>query len=338
MDVLSEIVFCEPTVTGQIGAALLHLLLWSFITNYDYGVMAHVNRWVRKQSWYPTVQENYKEDDAQKVYGFPDPGFNYICFCATVLHHGTGGVLMGSGMLLGKPWLWRHGMLVEVGGMDLLDAVRIAHVKLLPPGTFPTSLFMQSKLFAPLMFFHHSVGLCVGIPVNMYFSDVYIFQLFGLVILGFPAICLAPSLLVKTLDREVYSRVLLANNVYLFVTFSLVSRTLYYFPAAWRCFMHIWQSNLGSSAVVMVPFTWALIAMSLFNVMILCIQLQGFCKIFTQRKESAIAKSTSSTSLVDVVANVSVQSGLTGVFVASRLVARAHVAKEHVKDRHSKDS
>ncbi|CAE8621537.1 unnamed protein product [Polarella glacialis] len=336
MGLLSDIVFCEPTVGGQIGAAIVQLLLWSFITNYDYGVMAHVHKYVKRQPWYPTVQENMKDDDAQVIWDFPDPGFNYVTFFQTIMHHGGGGVLMSLGMLLGQPWLWRHGMLVEVGGMDLLDAFRIANVKFFPPGTFPTNVFLKSKLFGPLMAFHHSVGLCVGIPVNMYFSEIYEFQLFGLMTLGFPAICLGPGLIIKTLDKAKYARLLFAEQMWVFLTFSLGSRTIFYFPAAWSCFLHVWRSPFGSNWNVILPFTWALLAMSAFNLMILGIQLNSFYKrLFGKDTLHAVRRSSSS--LTDIVASVSVEFGLTNMFVASRLVARAHKAKDRVKEQHTKD-
>lgn len=334
MGVVSEILFCEPTAIGQTGAVLLQLLVWGFIFDYDRGVMAYVNSWVKRQSWYPAVQENYKDDDAQKIYGFPDPGFNQVTFTATVIHHGTGGLLMSLGMLLNQPWLWRHGMLVEVGGMDVLDAVKIAHVKLLPPGTFPTSLFMKAKLFVPMMFFHHSVGLCVGIPVNLYFSEVRAFQMFGLMTLGAPAICLAPSLIIKALDGKTYPRLIFTNKIYLFLTFGLGSRTIYHFPAAYHCFMHVVQSPVGSWKVL-VPFTWALLAMSVFNLMILCIQLQG---VYEDAKhllgKSDQPSKTSSSNLSGLVAHLSVESNLTQVFFASKAVGWAKHAKDNVKLKH----
>ncbi|CAE8652381.1 unnamed protein product [Polarella glacialis] len=279
MGLLSDIVFCEPTVGGQIGAAIVQLLLWSFLTNYDYGVMAHVQKYVKRQPWYPIVQENMKDDDAQLIWNFPDPGFSYVQFFHTIMHHGGGGVLMSLGMLLGKPWLWRHGMLVEVAGLDLLDAALMADVKLRPPGTFPTNHCLKSKMFGPLMVFHHSVGLCVGIPVNMYFSEVYEFQLFGLMTLGFPAICFLPGLIIKTLDKEKYARLWFAEQMWVFLTFSLGSRTIFYFPAAWSCFLHVWRSPVGSNWKVILPITWALLAMSVFNIMVLGIKLDGFYKM-----------------------------------------------------------
>lgn len=338
MDKLSEIVFCEPTAIGQIGASLLHLIVWAYITDYERGVMAYVHRWIKRQAWYPTVQENFKEDDAQQIYDFPDPGFNYATFFATCVHHGAGGLLMSLGMILGQPWLWRHGMLVEVGGMDLLDAVRIAHAKLCPPGTFPTRLFLKAKLFAPLMFFHHSVGLCVGIPVNMYFSDVHEFQMFGLMTLGFPAVCLTPSLFFKTLDGQQYPRLLFASKVYLLLTFGLGSRTLYHFPAAWHCFKEVLHSPVASWSVL-VPFVWALLAMSLFNIMILSIQLQGAyhdAKMLLQGGISELPKRSTSVSVSDLVATISLDVGLTNLYVASRMVAWAGNAKDNVKKLNKK--
>jgi len=335
MGVISEILFCEPTATGQMGAAMLHLLVWAFITNYQHGVMACVNAWVKRQPWYSTVQENFKDDEVQKVYDFPDPGFNYITFIATIIHHGCAGLLMSLGMFFNQPWLWRHGMMCEVAGMDVLDAIKIAHVKYFPPGTHPTSLFMKSNLFAPLMFFHHSVGICVGIPVNLYFSEIHAFQMFGLMTLGFPAVCLTPSLVVKTLDAKQYANAIFANRVYLLLTFGLGSRAIYHFPAAWYCFLHVAYSPIGSWSVLL-PFTWALLAMSAFNLMILGIQLQG---VYDDGRHllgwSAAPAKSSPSSMFDFVAHVSAKRRLTHVYVACKTVTWARRASLTVKKRNS---
>ena len=32
------------------------------------------------------------------------------------------------------PWLWRHGMLTEVGGLDVLDLFLMVQAKAFPPG------------------------------------------------------------------------------------------------------------------------------------------------------------------------------------------------------------
>lgn len=332
MDLVKEAVFAEPTVCGQIGAALLQFAIWAFITNYDYGIMAHVQKWIKSRSWYPNVQDNYKDDDAQEIYNFPDPGFNYVQFCQTVIHHGGGGILMGLGMLTGQSWLWRHGMLVEVGGMDLLDFQRIMWCKVFPPGSYPTSDMVKSDVFVPLMFFHHSVGLCVGIPVNLFFSEVFKFQLFGLIILGAPALSLIPSLYVKTLPAKENKGLLLANQVYILLSFCLAQRVLFYFPAAIQCFMYMWHSPVFSWSIA-IPFAWALCALSIFNLMILGILGGGLYKVITAKTEEDVIRRLSSMNLgsVHTVVPFRSEKGIVALQIATKMIAKSIQARKAVK-------
>lgn len=336
MDLLSESIFCATTVKGQLGATLIQFSIWALITNYSYGVMAYFERYAMRQPWYRNCQVNYKDDDAQEIYQFPDPGFNYVTFFQTVIHHGGGGLLMLTGMLTGQAWIWRHGMLVEVGGMDLLDFYKIAHAKLFPPGTRPTSLMMKSAMFIPLSVFHHMVGICVGIPVNLYFSEVFKFQLFGLMILGAPAISLLPGLFIKTKDVTEHPRLLIANQLWLFTTFAVVQRTLYYFPAAWDCFAHVMNSEVYCWQI-MVPFAWALFSMSAFNLVVTGILTAGTYKMLTAKDEDHTLRRQISNQGIGVadaaIRVVMLQRNMTGFVVTSKMIAKARKAKEAVKMR-----
>eukprot|EP00440_Ansanella_granifera_P034643 gb/GFBE01037583.1/.p1 GENE.gb/GFBE01037583.1/~~gb/GFBE01037583.1/.p1 ORF type:complete len:373 (+),score=66.51 gb/GFBE01037583.1/:1-1119(+) len=353
MDFFWESVLCAPTVRGQVGACLLHASLWAFITDYQRGIMAFVERCIKRQPWYPTVQENYKDDPAQVVYKFPDPGFNFISFSCTVLHHGIGGLLMLAGMVTGQAWLWRHGMLTEVGGMDVLEAVKISHCKWLPPGTHPTSLFMTSPIFVPLMAFHHSVGMCVGIPVNLFFSEIFEFQLFGLVILGLPALSLIPTLFVKPLDGEKWPKLNMANQWWILITFTF-GRIVYYFPAAWRCFRQVQLSPLSSWALVL-PFAWALLALSVFNFMIVGLQANGMYAMMTAKpspvnsesdqKPNGAQRKTRRHSAVCITPlalvadlHVRTQQNLTNIYVSARLLGKLGKARKNIKVKAGSDA
>jgi hypothetical protein len=284
MDMLREALFCEPTVRGQIGAAVVQFLFWRHVTNYQTGLFGKLKAAVERQPWYRHVQDNYKEDDYQKMYKFEDPGFNYLEFLKTVLHHSVGGLLMLTGMMTGQAWIWRHGMLVQVGGMDLLDFYRMASCKLFPPGTFPTNHYMKSDKYRIFITFHHSVGLCVGVPVNLFFSEVHMFQLFGLVALGAPALSLIPSIYVKTLDLKGRKMLVLCNKIYVFVTFGIIQRTLFYIPVAIKCLAFAYRSPMFSWAFG-VPFLWALLAMSAFNLACLQAMASGTYKMLTASSE-----------------------------------------------------
>jgi hypothetical protein len=336
MEFLQEVAFCEPTLRGQVGAALLQCLFWGYITNYKVGVMGKVQAFVERQPWYRHVQANYKDDDGQKIYEFEDPGFNYVSFAQTVLHHGIGGLLMFIGMVTGQAWIWRHGMLVEVGGMDLLDFIRMTSCKLFPPGTWPTSHYMKSDMYPMLIAFHHSVGLCVGVPVNLFFSEVYIFQLFGLVVLGSPVLSLIPSLYVKTLDAHENKRLLLGNQIYILVTFGLLQRTLFHFPASIKCLAFAYYSPMFSWAFA-IPFLWALLAMSAFNLMVLQIMVKGAYDMLNAKTEEeekealVLLRRASSTATRHGSMGVFVTSrNLKQVMVAAKMVARAKRAKASV--------
>jgi len=201
---------------------------------------------------------------------------------------------MLAGMMTGQAWIWRHGMLVQVGGMGLLDFYRMASCKLFPPGTFPTNHYMKSVMYPIFMLFHHSVGLCVGVPVNLFFSEVYMFQLFGLVALGAPALSLIPSIYVQTLDAKEHRMLVIGNQIYVYVTFSIIQRTLFYVPAAMTCLAFAYHSPMFSWAFV-VPFLWALLAMSAFNLLCLVLGASGLHKKLTASPEEEKQEAASAT-------------------------------------------
>jgi len=227
-------------------------------------------------------------------------------------------------------------MLVEVGGMDVLDFYRIAHAKIFPPGSRPTNIYMKSAMFIPLCTFHHMVGLCVGIPVNIYFSEIFKFQLFGLVILGAPAISLLPTLFIKTKDATEHPRLLLAGQLWMFFTFAMAQRTIYYYPAAIDCFLHMWHSEAFCWQIA-VPFAWALICMSAFNLLVTGIIGSGTYKMLTAKEEDRTLRrniSNQGISVTDAAATM-LRRNMVGFVVTSKMIAKAQKAKEVVRKRNS---
>lgn len=341
MGLVSEVLFSEPTFTGQLGGVILHILLWWFFTNMDWGLMGMVERWAKAQPWYPVVQKNYKDDPAQDIYKYDDPGDNWVAFLKTGFHHLWGGALMVVGMMTGQTWLWRHGMLTEVGGMDLLEFLLVLHCKLMPPGTRPTNHNLKSETYVGLIVFHHSVGICVGLPVNMYFSHIYEFQLLGLVILGGPSFCCLLSAFLKLWDSEAHPMIDLFNQVQMLLVFCLAQRVLYYFPAAWSCTVAVWRSP-GCTWSMFLPFGYAMISMSLFNVIILAVMATGVKKALGGKtlEEKMVGRklikksATMGLSARDFNGGIGHSQQLTNIFVASKMVGLAEKAKKRVSAKH----
>lgn len=338
MGLVADIAFSEPTFFGQCGAALFHMLLWIFLGDYDWGLMGIIERWFKSQPWWSTVQKNYKDDASQKVYNYDDPGDNLTSLVKTAFHHGWGGMLMLVGMVTGQPWLWRHGMLTEVGGLDVLEFVMILQCKLFPPGKRPFRDNLKSPTYMGLVIFHHSVGLCVGIPVNMYFADIFQFQLFGLVVLGGPSLCCLLSVFIRTFDLEKHPGLDLLNHLQMLIIFAIMQRTLYYFPAAWFCIQEVWRSPVCTWAIFL-PFVYAVVAMSLFNLIVLAI-MAGALKdtLFGKTPEAKaegrrrLCRSASmGLSASDFNSGlVGTSERLTTFFVASKMVGLAETAKKRV--------
>jgi len=310
---------------------------WWFFTNMDWGLMGMVERWVKTQPWYFVVRKNYKDDPAQEIYHYHDPGDNFIALLKTCFHHAWGGSLMVAGMMTGHTWLWRHGMLTEVGGMDLLEFLLVLHCKFLPPGTRPTNVNLKSETYGRLIFFHHSVGICVGVPVNMYFAHIPDFQLFGLVLLGGPSLCCLLSAFLKLWDSEAHPMIDLFNQVQMLLVFCFAQRVLYYFPAAWSCTLAVWRSP-GCTWSMFLPFGYAVIAMSLFNIIVMAVMVAGvtqalFGKTLEEKMvgRKLIKKSaTMGLSARDFNCGIGRSQQLTNIFVASKMVGLAEKAKKRV--------
>ena len=93
------------------------------------------------------------------------------------------------GMTNGSTAFWRHGMMTEIGGKDCLELLKFLYCKLRPPGCRPEADHFKKANLVPLLCFHHSVGIAVGLPVVLHFSEVRHFQEFGFMMLGMP-LCL----------------------------------------------------------------------------------------------------------------------------------------------------
>eukprot|EP00931_Biecheleriopsis_adriatica_P060039 TRINITY_DN3602_c0_g4_i1.p1 TRINITY_DN3602_c0_g4~~TRINITY_DN3602_c0_g4_i1.p1 ORF type:complete len:342 (-),score=48.39 TRINITY_DN3602_c0_g4_i1:237-1262(-) len=198
MEMLKAIALAEPTFLGQVGAGVVHMMIWTWIGSWEFGLMKFIRVSMERleRLWNEVLPKNYQGDPSLEICGCEDnPGIIFVWNCLTVIHHGVTGGCMLAGYMTGWASLWRHGMLIQLAGMDILDIFKMLYCTLQPPGPFPTCEAMKSKTYPRLLLFHHTVSILVGLPVNLYFSHLPEFQWFGVVITGGPLLSLVPDLL-----------------------------------------------------------------------------------------------------------------------------------------------
>jgi len=256
MTVLEQALFAEPTFIGILGATLMHAVLWlGFFGNYEWGLMKWFRNFMRSTKTYNkggTVFRNFENDPQVEMYGdvaAKEPGIILVVNMMTQLHHGTGGTLMLLGIATGKPWIWRHGLLTEIGGLDLADTLRMIHSTLFPPGVFPICLSYGKKdirnLWVMILVCHHLASTLAGLPICLYFSDRPEFQWFGFVLLGFPAFCLVDYFPASFFDREKHLRLHIMTKLFSTCAF-IGSRTLYFFPASYALIKFLLAEDIPS--------------------------------------------------------------------------------------------
>jgi hypothetical protein len=149
-------------------------------------------KWVNsKKKYLAEIEKNFEEE--AKAYGIPPVEYWAILVRAGV-HHGTGGLFMALGMYLGQPWIWRHGIMTEVGGMDILDFSQMISTKLgYPVEPWATKYGTPAWI---LLGCHHMCGILTGFPVAMMFSDLSDYQWIGLILLGLPC----PFMFIQAFD------------------------------------------------------------------------------------------------------------------------------------------
>lgn len=129
-----EVVFCEITPWGVCGNIFLQYLLWEWLTCWS---TKPRGSWLKRMYWRlidsdpkrrKLVDENYVGEPFVEMLDIEhQPSLNWIIDFATCLHHGLGGGVMLLGWWYDMPWLWRHGILTEVGGLDLKDLVKVTN-------------------------------------------------------------------------------------------------------------------------------------------------------------------------------------------------------------------
>lgn len=350
LGVMEQVFFAEPTAIGVAGAIMIQAVLWFAIGSWEFGLAKRLRDYLRPMEMYQkTIAENYKGDSQIELFGLQEePAALWIWNWATTMHHGLGGLLMTAGIALDAPWLWRHGMMVEVGGMDIIDFIKMIWCYLLPPGPFPTTKTINPKVnpvMVGLTIFHHSVGMTVGIPVCLFFSDRPDFQWFGLIVMGGPVVFLVFQQAVNTLDSTQpwtqTPKLLVA--VYSFVVWSY-QRVIYFFPATWGLLQAVARDDRVSTAWT-VSFWYGAIAMSLFNLLATAIFVGATVdcckKYFGKQDGGGLCRVSSVVGGADVAHAVhhTLSSRMqTDMFIAARLVSRAEKAKRAVHEKSEKES
>eukprot|EP00933_Yihiella_yeosuensis_P066154 TRINITY_DN7025_c1_g1_i4.p1 TRINITY_DN7025_c1_g1~~TRINITY_DN7025_c1_g1_i4.p1 ORF type:complete len:362 (-),score=38.63 TRINITY_DN7025_c1_g1_i4:345-1403(-) len=330
MSWLEEILYVEATPVGVIGAIIIHASLWYVMTDWNWGFVGCLSRTVKKlfpDFYKNTVCENYKGDALVEMYRMhDDPGAMLFWLGATVVHHAWGGALMYMGYTTNRPWLWRHGMLTEVGGLDLLDFAKIAYAKLFPPGSFPMSVALESPLYLPFTASHHTVGIIVGLPVCIYFSDLPEFQWFGVMILGAPFFVAGPDVVGRCIAPERRTGHLLIE-LWMVISFGY-QRVLYYYPATWSLLKHVHAANIPT--FVTCGFFLGAFLLSVFNLMGIGIMGHGWVKKWILGDEHS--RVPSSTNISEMMTAVT-RRNVVKLYGASRMIGKLHQARNKIHEQ-----
>lgn len=165
MGLFQEIINVDATPGGILGAVLLHFAIWLVLHNYESGLMHVIKNALQGPVYKNEILENFKDDPTVKLLGMHDePQMVYVWSIACCMNHGWGVLLMLIGWYRGQSWVWRHGMLTEVAGLDALDClIRLPWCFLFPPGPMPMAACVKhSSPWLCLSCFYHSVGMSVG--------------------------------------------------------------------------------------------------------------------------------------------------------------------------------
>jgi len=270
-----EIAYAEATILGTIGAGLCHLAFWLCLTSWEFGLPKHVDAFLSRHfsSMYcDVIRKNYEaREDAREVYGDGGkPERAWLVFMCTLFHHGTAGLLMYIGMITQTPWIWRHGLLTQLFGSDLLDFARMAWNILLPPGSWPTSSIMKKPEFVGVIVMHHLTSLLAGLPGSIYFADQPEFQFMGILLAGYAG-CLT---LVDVLAKAVHPDWWVVHAVEAVITSGgfFYQRIILYFPLAAGLLQVVYQSEIPFLAKISLAFGGLM--MSLFNLALMVLHFK----------------------------------------------------------------
>lgn len=322
-DVLLQILYVEPTVVGVVGAIVLHMLLWKKLSSWEHGLIFALKRRLETTSLFlEGITPNYEGDPLVEMFGFSEqPGLMFVWSVGTALHHGVGGGLMVLGWLLESPVLWKHGMLTEVGGLDVLDLFyNLPACLLSSQGPFPMSALVKTRApYLYLQVFHHTVGLSCGLAVTVYFAHLPEFQWFGALILGGPVFVMVPQLLISCLPPTYYKLHGL-EKCYSLAAFCY-QRIVRYFPIAYSLCRSVHLSDTCPQWVK-YTFYYSAFAMSIFNLVCCLAFFEGAYKVFLVKKAPPALARTQSGNTVAHITRAGVRHRL-GFFAMTKVRSRS---------------
>lgn len=330
MGLLQEAINVDGTPGGLAGAFMIHFGIWLVLHSYENGFMSFVANGLRKTKVYKNeIFANFKDDPVIDLLGMKDePALCYVWNVGCCMHHGFGGLLMLIGWYTAQPWIWRHGMLTEVAGMDALDIfVRLPWCFFFPPGPLPLSNCVKGMTpWLYLSVFHHTVGISVGMIVILYFSHLPEFQWFGAVLLGGPFFVLGPGLYLNLFGPDVYA----AHVVDKFIQWAMFvsQRALWYFPATYELVKFGIAQDIPFLAKA--GFIYAACAMSIFNIAICATCSESLYKQIMSNNKVPCG----STPLALAVKAKKIHMTF---FTVTKAHAWAHRAKKHVHETHEKE-
>eukprot|EP00929_Paragymnodinium_shiwhaense_P086127 TRINITY_DN4663_c0_g1_i2.p1 TRINITY_DN4663_c0_g1~~TRINITY_DN4663_c0_g1_i2.p1 ORF type:complete len:354 (+),score=53.93 TRINITY_DN4663_c0_g1_i2:158-1219(+) len=285
-----EILHAEPTLLGSLGAGLFHMALWLTVTSFEFGLAKHVDALMRtrfRRLYFDVIKANYETKDDLEMWGLQDhPEKVWVSYLGTALHHGTAGALMYLGMVWQSPWIWRHGLLTQLFGCDLLDFARVAWCLLLPPGPFPTCTALSSDnpgKFIGFISFHHTVSILAGLPVCIYFADQPDFQFMGVLLAGYPVFIVCGDTMSKCIPPA-FKNTLKVIDVFMGFTFAY-QRIFLYLPLAWKLLQQVHESQIPLAAKVSLAVGG--LFMTLFNMMIVQMVRKNLKKIFSSSADES---------------------------------------------------
>jgi len=246
------------------GAIMIHFAIWYVISNYQWGAHYYFQKIIEKWPKYKKNLPGHYEGKADtKLCGLTkDPARVYAMWVKTMIHHGTGGALMTAGIYFNIPFLWRHGMCTEVGGLDVVDMLGLAKASFFPPGNAPFAAYVKNPSIVFILVSHHLVGLSIGVPLCIYYSANYQIQYFGLIILGGPCPFILMEILIKYNFNKKFKKLLFFVSLIVACGWTY-QRAIFYFPEVYSILNFVYTDSIPIIPKVLICF--GAVMMSFFN-------------------------------------------------------------------------
>lgn len=280
MDYLHQAIFAEPTVAGYLGAGLFHLPLWMALGSWEWGGVKYFRDWIRRRApklYHDNIKVNHVGEKGVEICGMQDdPAGLWISNAFTFLHHGVGGLLMLIGILTDQQWVWRHGLMTQLWGMDIADYARVAWCLLFPPGPFPFSNSVRNPILIAFVIFHHTTSLIAGVPGSIYLDDSIEFRWMGCFLAGGPLLFVGWDLLARCV-APTFRRFHMMSGLFCLCMF-FYQRIVMFFPMAWTLWGIVQASRMpgwAKGCLYLGGFN-----ISCFNLLCQCMIVGGWLEKF----------------------------------------------------------